>query len=176
MQTARVALLLVTLGSLAGYLSAQTGGEASATMSNAGVTAQATKSQSFTFSGSESRNRHSAGGSFGKNRKGASGLLTAPSGPPPDEVNRKIFEENAGKDAGKVLFRSVPSGASIFLDHRFVGKTPLLLFLAPAKYEVEMRGARQASGHRVLTVASKRSQAMVIDMNQRYPSSVSLRW
>ena len=176
MQIERVALLLIALGAVAGYLPAQTGGEASATMSNAGVAAQVIRSPSFTFSSSGSPKRHSSGSSFAASRKGAPVLLVAPSGPPPDEANRKIFEENAGKDAGKVLFRSVPSGASVFLNHRLVGNTPLLLFLAPAKYDVEMRGARQASGHGVLAVTPKRSQTVVIDMSQRYPSSVSLRW
>jgi hypothetical protein len=177
MQVARAALLLIALGASAGYLSAQRAGGAAATMSSAGIAAQATRSPSFSDSGSA--NRHGSRSSFAAPvppQKGASALLIAPSGPPPDEANRKKFEENAGKDAGKILFRSVPNGASIFLNHMLVGNTPLLLFLAPGKYDVEMRGARQESGHRVLAITAKQSQTMDIDMSQRYPSSVSLHW
>jgi hypothetical protein len=177
MQIARAALLLIALCFSAGYLPAQSSAEASATMPDAGVTVQSVKPPPL--GNSTSSGRSSSDDRFAapvSSRKGAGSLLIAPSGPPPDEVNRKKFEENAGKDAGKILFRSDPSGASIFLNHLLVGNTPLLLFLAPGKYEVEMRGARQDSGHRVVAVTPKRTQKIVIDLNQRYPSSVSLRW
>lgn len=105
-----------------------------------------------------------------------SGNLIAPSGPPRDEVNRRHFERYAGKEAGRVLFRSVPTGASIFVNHLLVGQTPLLMFLAPGKYEVRMRGARQESGHRTVGVMSNETQTVLINLRQRYPSSVSLRW
>ena len=177
MQIGRAAVLLISLGASAGYLPAQGTAEASATMSHAGVSARVAKAPSFADSPSRTRGRSGIGvGRAASSRKGASDSLIAPSGPPPDEVNRKKFEENAGKDAGRVLIRSVPSGASIFLNHMLVGKAPLLLFLAPGKYDIEMRGERQQSGHRVLAVIAKQTQTVVIDMNQRYPSSVSLRW
>lgn len=105
-----------------------------------------------------------------------SGNLIAPSGPPRDEINRRHFERHAGKDAGKVLFRSVPSGASIFVNHLLVGHTPLLMFIAPGKYEVEMRGTRQETGHRTLGVMPKETQKLTIDLHPRYPASVSIRW
>lgn len=152
-------------------------------MSNAGVAAEASKPPSSSDLASASR--RGTGSSFAvpsraparvSSKKSASGPIVASSGPAPSEVNRKEFEENAGKDAGKVLFRSVPSGASIFLNHMLIGNTPLLLFLAPGRYEVEMRGARQESGHRVLAVMPKQMQTMVIDLDERYPSSFSLHW
>src|SRR5215472_7901638 len=46
--------------------------------------------------------------------------LPVRTGPPPDEVNRKQFEQNAGPRAGKLLFRSAPSGADIFLNDLLV--------------------------------------------------------
>jgi PEGA domain len=177
MQTARTALVLIGLGFFVGCLSAQTTTDAAAAMGNAGVAAEATKATPL--SDSRSSSRHIASSRFAapaSSKTGASGPLVAPSGPPADEVNRKKFEENAGKDAGKVLLRSVPSGASIFLNHMLVGHAPLLLFLAPGRYEVEMRGEREESGHRVLVVIPKRTQSMVIDMSERYPPSVSLHW
>ena len=167
MEIARAVLLMIALAATAAGLSGQTAGEASASMGNSGVSAQTSTSRAPASRSSNARN---------SSRHGASASLTVPSGPPADEVNRKKFEESARKNAGKVLFRSVPSGASIFLNHLFVGRTPLLLFVAPGKYDVQIRDEGERSVRRALAVAPKQSQTMVIGMKQQYPSSVSLRW
>jgi hypothetical protein len=177
MRSAKAALLLIGLGFSAGSLSAQGTAGAAATMSNDGVSARSDESQPSSHSAA-GRGQGSAS-TFAapvRLKKGASDPLVAPSGPPADEVNRKKFEANAGKDAGKVLLRSVPSGASIFLNHMLVGNSPLLLFLAPGRYEVDMHGPRQESGHRALLVTAKETQTVVIDLSERYPPSVSLHW
>ncbi|MBZ5501967.1 MAG: PEGA domain-containing protein [Acidobacteriia bacterium] len=101
--------------------------------------------------------------------------LMTRTGPPREEVNRKDFEENAGEKAGKLLLRSVPSGAEIFVNDLLVGKTPLLMVLAPGKYKIDMRGPRQESGHRTVGVMPKETETVVIDLNQRYPASISIR-
>ncbi len=95
-------------------------------------------------------------------------------GPPPDEVNRKDFEDNAGDKAGKMLLRSVPAGAEIFINDRFVGRTPLLMVIAPGKYMIEMRGARQESGRQTVGVMPKETQNVVINLHEQYPSSITL--
>jgi len=101
--------------------------------------------------------------------------LMARTGPPPEEVNRKDFEDNAGDKAGKLLLRSEPSGAQIFLNDLLVGRTPLLIMVAPGKYKIEMRGARQSSGQKTIGVMSKETQTVVIKLNEVYPSSITLR-
>lgn len=106
---------------------------------------------------------------------GSSPHLVARTGPPPDEVNRKDFEDNAGEKAGKLLLRSVPTGADIFVNDRLVGKTPLLMVVAPGKYKVDMRGPREGYGHGTVGVMPKETQTVVINLNQRYPISVSSR-
>jgi hypothetical protein len=102
--------------------------------------------------------------------------LASTTGPAPDEMNRRHFEDNAGRQAGKLLFRSVPAGAEIFINDFLVGRTPMLIFIAPGEYKVNMRGPRQESGQRVVGVTPKQTQTITIDLNQRYPGSVSLRW
>lgn len=97
------------------------------------------------------------------------------SGPPPDEVNRKEFEANAGVNAGKLFLRSVPTGADVFVDGLLVGKTPLLMVIAPGPYKIEMRGSRDDSGHANVGVMPKETRAVTIELKQRYPSSISLR-
>jgi hypothetical protein len=97
------------------------------------------------------------------------------SGPPPDEVNRKEFEENAGEKAGKLLLRSVPDGADIFVNDLLVGRTPLLMVIAPGQYKVAMRGTRDDLGHASVGVMPKETHTITIDLKQRYPASISLR-
>jgi len=101
--------------------------------------------------------------------------LPARTGPPPSELNRKDFEDNAGENAGRVLFRSVPESAEIFINDFVVGRTPLLLVIAPGKYKIEMRGPRQETGRTTLGVLPKETQTIVINLKQRYPASVSIR-
>jgi hypothetical protein len=104
-----------------------------------------------------------------------SSFLVARSGPPLDAVNRKDFEDNAGKEAGKLLLRSTPSGAEVFINDRLVGRTPLLMLIAPGKYEIDMRGPRQESGHTTVGLMPKETQIVAIRLNQRYPTNISIR-
>jgi hypothetical protein len=101
-------------------------------------------------------------------------FLMERTGPPPDEVNRKKFENDAGQEAGKLLLRSVPSGADVFINNLLVGRTPLLMLIAPGKYEIAMRGQRQESAHRSVGLMPKETQTVVIHLVQRYPTSISI--
>jgi hypothetical protein len=97
------------------------------------------------------------------------------SGPPPDEVNRMEFEDNAGENGGKLMLRSVPSGADIFINDLLVGRTPLLLGKVPGPHKIDMRGARDDSGHANVGVTPKATRTVEIDIKQGYPSSISIR-
>jgi len=101
--------------------------------------------------------------------------LLARQGPAPDELNRKEFEEGAGKDAGKLLMRSTPTGAQIFVNGRLVGRAPLLLILAPGKYKVEMRGQRRDYGERTVGLLPNETQDVVLTLSPLYPIRVSTR-
>src|SRR5579862_86744 len=48
--------------------------------------------------------------------------LTASLDPSPEITNRQSLERAAGKDAGKLLLRSVPAGAQVWIDGAFVGR------------------------------------------------------
>jgi PEGA domain len=101
-----------------------------------------------------------------------SAYMIAPKGPPPQEVNRKDLEDNAGPNAGKLLLRSVPDGADIFINGRVVGQTPMLLIVAPGKYKIDMRGPREGFGSKTIGLIAKDTQTVVVDLKQRYPSQV----
>ena len=105
----------------------------------------------------------------------ASAHIVAPDGPPPEEVNRKALEENAGADAGKLLLRSTPAGAQVFINGAYVGKSPMLLIVPPGKYKVEMRGGRLETGSQTIGLLANQTQNVAMTLRQLYPSSVTMK-
>jgi PEGA domain len=103
----------------------------------------------------------------------ASQHLIVSSGPPPQETNVREFQAHAGKDAGKVLLRATPVEANIWVNGKIVGKTPLLLVLAPGKYEVDMRGARGQTGSSTLDLLPHETREVVLKLHQLYPGRVT---
>lgn len=99
--------------------------------------------------------------------------LSPSDAPAADEANRKNFEEHAGRNPGKLMLHSTPNDAQIYVNGLYVGHAPLLLLLAPAKYKIEMRGARQESGRRTITVAAGETQEIVVTLSSPYPGKVS---
>lgn len=103
----------------------------------------------------------------------ASPHLSPSDAPASDEANRKNLEEHAGRNPGKLMLHSTPNDAQIYVNGLYVGHAPLLLLLAPAKYKIEMRGARQESGRRAITVAEGETQEVVVTLSSPYPGKVS---
>ena len=104
---------------------------------------------------------------------GSSPFLTVPAGPPIDETNRKALEQRAGKDAGKLLLQSIPSEAQIDIDGNMVGRTPLLLIIPPGKYKVEMRGAREEFGERLVELLPNETQKIALTLAVHYPAGAT---
>jgi PEGA domain len=101
--------------------------------------------------------------------------ITAADGAPVDEVNRKALEERAGLDGGKLLLRSVPSQARVFVDGDYVGHTPLLLIVAPGKYKIQMQGPGEESGEKTVGLSPKETREVVLALTARYPNHVAAR-
>ena len=141
------------------FVRAQAMAEAGALTSHSGITSQSASAAApaIAKTANESASPH----------------LPVRTGPPPNEVNRKNFEDNAGENAGKLLLRSVPSGAEIFINDLLVGRTPMFLVIAPGKYKVDMRGPRAESGHSNVGVMPKETQTVVVNLTKRYPASVT---
>ena len=97
-------------------------------------------------------------------------------GPPVEDKNRQDFEKKAGEQAGKLLLRSEPADSEIYINGLYVGHTPLLMVVAPGKYNVEMRGPRHETDHRMVGVMPKETQTVLLKLNTEYPGSISVRW
>jgi len=99
--------------------------------------------------------------------------LIATVGPPPQETNVREFQSKAGKDAGKLLLRATPVATQIWVNGKIVGKTPLLLVLAPGKYEVEMRGARGETGKSMVDLLPRETREVALKLHSLYPARVT---
>ena len=87
-------------------------------------------------------------------------------------ANRKALEDQAGKNAAKLMLRSVPDKSSVRIDGKPVGKTPLLLVVPPGVYVVEMEGGpRKAYGRRQVDLLPKEAREIMLDLKPRYPTS-----
>jgi len=100
--------------------------------------------------------------------------VAAPSGPPPEVLNRQALEQHAGKNACKLLLRSTPSGAQVYVDGAFVGQSPLLLIVSPGKYQIEMRGRRLESGERAVDLLPRETREVALSLTSRYPTRVAV--
>jgi len=100
--------------------------------------------------------------------------LVIPTGPPPEVVNRNALEQSAGRDASKLLLRSTPSAAQVWVDGAFVGNTPMLLIVAPGKYQVEVRGQRLESAKQTVALLPRETRELVFKMAILYPTNVSI--
>ena len=100
---------------------------------------------------------------------------TVTSGVDTETANRKALEDQAGKNAAKLMLRSVPDKSSVRIDGKPVGTTPLLLVMPPGVYVVEMEGGpRKAYGRRQVDLLPKESREVVLDLKPRYPVSLNL--
>ena len=159
--TCKLFAVLGLLAMCAHNSQAQDLAEAAATTSSSAITTQSSRAIAPTLASPAKRS--------------PSPHLLERTGPPPSEINRKDFEDNAGENAGKLLLRSVPSGAEIFINDLLVGQTPLLMVISPGKYKIAMRGPRDETGHATVGVLPKETQKVVINLTQRYPARVSTR-
>ena len=98
--------------------------------------------------------------------------LIASGAPPAQETNVRDLQAKAGKDAGKVLLRATPAASQIWVNGKIVGKTPLLLVLAPGKYQVEMRGARGETGTSTIDLLPRETREVQLKLQSLYPARV----
>jgi hypothetical protein len=88
------------------------------------------------------------------------------------EANRQALEAKAGTDAARLLLRSTPSQAQVWIDNQPVGNTPLLLIVPPGKYVVEMRGTREETGRQELALLPKETHEVTLKLELHYPTRV----
>src|SRR5690242_21448548 len=109
------ALILISCVAASGVRGHAAVGTAQGASNFAGIASQVTQAPPSSVQGPPAQNN--------------SAKLPARVGPTIAETNRKALEAGAGKDAAKLLLRSVPSQATIYIDGTEVGDTPLLLLI-----------------------------------------------
>jgi len=156
-------VFIVCLGSpLISHTHVQAASETAATSSVAGASSSEAKSVPLPATSTEGHPNGSA-------------HLNAGSGPTTATLNRRILERQAGRDAGKLLLRSDPSGAQAWIDGLFIGKTPVLLLLAPGKHRMEIHGPRQKFASGVLELLPRETRDVAMKLTVRYPTNVIVR-
>jgi hypothetical protein len=111
----------------------------------------------------------------GTDAQSKSAHVPLPVGPPPEVVNRRNLEKQAGPDAAKLLLRSDPVGSQVWINSQFVGSTPMLLVLAPGKYQLELRGPRQEFASRTVALLPRETRDIATTLTAHYPTKVIIR-
>ena len=159
-----LAVVVVLLG--AGTASGQAAAEYAGAAARASVAAQGAKKMNVVPSLPSSQKKSGFAHSVASTSEAA------------EDTNRRALEEKAGKagkDAAKLMLRSVPTGAKVQIDGKVVGKTPLLLILAPGSYKVQMHGPRKEFGRQRVGLLPRESREVLLPLQSRYPTHVRLR-
>lgn len=91
------------------------------------------------------------------------------------EANRRALESKAGKDAAKLMLRSVPNHAYVRIDGKIVGKTPLLLIVPPRQYKLTMDGTRMEHAEREVDLLPHETRDYSLTLTPRYPTTVQIQ-
>ena len=161
-QCGNLLLLSLPLCLVPGFASGQTAAEAAgatAVSATAGSTAKASPFSSVTTPGDKSKSPH----------------LLVPTVQRPEVANRQTLEQNAGKHPGKLLLRSIPSAAQVWVNGMFLGHAPLLLIVAPGKYQVELRGQRMERAAHAVDLLPDETRTVSLTLSARYPTHAFAR-
>ena len=109
-------------------------------------------------------------------KKGASVHLLVPMNFSAEPGTRPARAEGTEtkEEMGSLLLRSVPTGAQIWIDGKLMGTTPLLLILAPDRYNIEVLGKRLERAKKGVYLRANDRQQLMFSPSPRYPRRVRL--
>jgi len=90
-------------------------------------------------------------------------------------INRKDLEQHAGAKAAKLMLRSSPTDAFVKVDGKPVGRTPILLVVAPGRYDVTMDGKRMDHAEQKIDLLPKETREFLLTLKQLYPTQVMVQ-
>ena len=73
------------------------------------------------------------------------------------------------------MLRSLPGKGVVRIDGKPVGKTPLLLVLAPGVYKIAIDGERMSSAEKQVDLLPHETREVVVSLESRYPARLQLR-
>jgi PEGA domain len=91
------------------------------------------------------------------------------------EANRQALEGHPGKDAGKLMLRSVPAQAYVRINGKIVGRTPLLLVIPPGQYKLAMDGTRMEHVEREVDLLPHETREYSLTLKPLYPTQVEVK-
>lgn len=104
---------------------------------------------------------------------GTSPHIVASSNAASVETNRRMLETKAGKEAARLLIRSSPSQAQVWIEEKPVGTTPLLLIVPAGKYMIALRGTRQENAVQEIALLPREIRELTVKLELRYPTHVA---
>ena len=110
----------------------------------------------------------------GAGNPNSSRFLAKPQGPPPQQLNREWFAKQAGKTGAKLTINTVPPQSSVWVDGKFVGRTPLALTLPAGEHHLSLMGPSQEQAGQTVHIVSGKPQHLEIHLVQTYPQAVSI--
>lgn len=90
-------------------------------------------------------------------------------------INRKNLEQHAGANASKLMLRSSPTDAAVKINGKLVGRTPILLVVAPGQYDVVMDGKRMGRAEQKVDLLPKETREFLLPLKQLYPTQVMIQ-
>jgi hypothetical protein len=93
---------------------------------------------------------------------------------PTEVANRRALEESAGEDAAVLVLQSSPDEAQVWIEGKYVGRTPLLLRLPPGLHQVELRARRMKTLREPVDVLPQETRQLELRLEPRYPTHVKL--
>jgi len=94
---------------------------------------------------------------------------------PLEVTNLRKLEQEAGEHAAKLLLRSDPNEARIWVNDLAVGTTPRILVLAPGQYRIRMSGPRSESEERKVDLLPDETRKVLFVLQPKYPTHIRLR-
>ena len=169
-ETYKIAVLILFYGVVPSFLCAQDVAESAAASARSSIAARNIKTPTLSTRTESKSEKPEAT----DKKTNTSPNLVLSTGASAAETNRNALESDSGKHAARLLLRSTPGNAEVFVNDLTVGRTPLLLLVPPGKYKVSMRGDRQESGDQTVGAMADETQVVLIHLKSRYPSSITL--
>lgn len=90
--------------------------------------------------------------------------------------NMQLFQSHSGPDAATIGLHTLPDHASVWIDGKFLGPSPVNLKLAPGHHQLLVRAPNMQESTRALDLAAKQTQSIDVALKSSYQNQVVIHW